>query len=92
MTVKFPEHKASLSLTHNDHKSYYKTVQEFIDEGDYDRAEHSWVSAEQRQKAIDTNECWVLQWYPETPVGYSILFAADLDALLAAALATEAPR
>lgn len=83
--MQFPEHKASLHLTHNQHKAYYKTVQEEIDDGGNGYEADCWVSPEQRQKAIETNECWTLQWYPHTPVGFCLLSAADLDVLLAAA-------
>lgn len=81
----WPKHEASLHLTHNEHKGYYQTVQQCIEDGSYGYTEECWVSPEQRQKAIDTNDCWVLQWYPDTPVGFCILAAADLDELLKAA-------
>lgn len=84
--MKFPRHEASLHLTHNEHKSYYQTVQRSIDDGDYG---DDWVSEEQKQKAIEINECWRLQWYPDTPVGFCVLLAADLDVLLEAASQTE---
>lgn len=78
--MNFPPHKASLILTHNDHKSYYRTVKESIeqDRHGYD----DWISEEQKLKAIETDECWTLQWYPETPVGFCLKSAADLEALL----------
>lgn len=85
MTIKWPAHKASLTLEHNDHKSYYSTVAQSILNGDHGYTDDCWVSPEQKQKAIDTNECWTLQWYPETPVGFCLLSAADLDVLLEAA-------
>lgn len=83
--MQFPKHDASLHLTHNDHKSYYLTVAQSIEQGDHGYRDDDWVSPEQRQKAIDTNECWTLQWYPDTPVGFCLLSAADLDVLMAAA-------
>lgn len=83
--MQFPEHKASLHLTHNEHKSYYQTVADRIADGDHGYTADCWVSEEQKQKAILTNECWTLQWYPDTPVGFCLLSAADLDALLQAA-------
>lgn len=83
--MEFPKHKASLHLMHNDHLSYYATVEQAIKNDDHGYNEDCWVSPEQRQKAIETNECWSLQWYPETPVGFYILSAADLDVLLDAA-------
>jgi hypothetical protein len=81
----FPKHEASLTLTHNDHKSVYETVAERVaDDPYYSDAVH-WVSEEQRQKAIASNEMWTLHWYPRTPVGFCVLHACDLDVLLKAA-------
>jgi hypothetical protein len=85
MTFQWPKHDASLHLTHNDHKSSYRTVQEAINDGDLGYCRDDWVSPEQKQKAIDTNDCWTLLWYPNTPFGFCKLSAADLDVLLAAA-------
>jgi len=81
--MKFPDHKCALILTHNEHKNVYMTVAESIDQRSF--AYCDWVSSEQKEKAIATNECWSLQWYPETPVGFCLLSAADLDVLLEAA-------
>jgi hypothetical protein len=83
--VKFPSHKASLTLTHNDHLGVYETVAGAIENKSFGYEADRWVSDEQREKAIRTNECWTLQWYPDTPVGFYALSAADLDVLLAAA-------
>lgn len=83
--LEFPAHKGSLILTHNEHKNYYKTVQMMIDDRSHGYHPDEWVSDEQMQKAIATDECWVLQWYPHTPVGFIIMAAADLDVLLKAA-------
>lgn len=80
--MKFPAHEASLSLEHNQHKAYYLTVAQSIADSDHGYQEDCWISEEQKQKAIDTNECWTLQWYPRTPIGFYIKSAADLDALL----------
>lgn len=87
--MKFPRHEASLHLTHNQHKAYYRTVKESIEDGDHGYQKDDWVSEEQMQKAIDTNECWELHWYPDTPVGSYSLSAADLDVLLEAASQSE---
>lgn len=85
MQIQWPKHRASLHLTHNDHLSYYRTVKEAIEDSDHGYGDDCWVSPEQKQKAIDTNDCWTIQWYPDTPVGFCLLSAADLDVLLAAA-------
>jgi hypothetical protein len=83
--MKFPNHKASLHLTHNEHLGYYRTVADAIEGGDFGYKDEDWISEEQKQKAIETNECWILQWYPHTPVGFNLMSAADLDLLLKAA-------
>lgn len=84
-TLEWPSHEASLHLTHNEHKANYGTVEQAIRDEYHGYDDDCWVSPEQKQKAIDTNDCWTLQWYPHTPVGFCILSAADLDVLLAAA-------
>lgn len=48
------------------------------------------MSEEQKAKAIETQEVWVLTWYPDTPVGHFQLLACDLDVLLADALEVQA--
>lgn len=79
--IKFPKHKAGLSLEHNEHLNYYATVEdECINNSLY--AKEHWISEDQYWKAIETNECWALTWYPDTPVGYCLYRAADLDELL----------
>lgn len=85
----FPKHEASLHLEHNLHKGYYLTVAESITNDDHGYRENCWVSQEQKQKAIATNECWTLQWYPYTPIGFKISSAADLDVLLASVSETS---
>lgn len=77
--MKLPAHIAC-ALTHNEHRLHYQTVQGAIDDHLYE--EEDWVSAEQRAKAIATNDCWTLHWYPDTPVGFCESIAADLDVLL----------
>lgn len=81
----FPEHKASLHLTHNQHKAYYETVESYLDNRDC----IDWVSKEQELKSYQTQELWELQWYPSTPIGSYAIYGADLDAVLAKALEVE---
>lgn len=71
-----PAHKASWSLTHNPHKSYYDLVEEHTKYYDLD-----WVSEEQKSKAIAADEMWVMRWYPNTPIGFEEFAAYDLYVL-----------
>ena len=73
-----------MHLTHNQHKAYYMTVEKSIADEDHGYTNDCWVSEEQKRKAIETGECWTLQWYPDTPVGFCIKSAADLDVLIEA--------
>jgi hypothetical protein len=76
--IYLPPHNISLSLSHNEHKCYYETAEDYI--GRDDRLDFR--SAEERQACIDTNEVWELQWYPDTPVGFCAIAAPTLEALI----------
>lgn len=65
-----PPHKASAHITHNQHLSYYETVVQ-REENDADWFKGAWVSDESRAYAIEHNELWEMQWYPETPIGFN---------------------
>jgi len=69
---------------HNEHKTNYLTVAEAIRNKDFGYTSDCWVNDEQRQLAISNNECWAIQWYPDTPVGFCIASACDLPALICA--------
>jgi hypothetical protein len=81
--MEFPRHEGGLYLTHNDHKAAYETVESRLscfDSGD------DWVNEEQKKKALEKQEYWQLQWYPDTPISSYSLLAYDLDVLLEEAL------
>lgn len=79
----FPKHEAGLYLVHNEHRGYYQRLEEWLE--DMNARPDEWAAPDQREKALATDSCWRLQWYPHTPVGFNVLYAADLDVLLAAA-------
>lgn len=80
----FPPHKASMTLSHNDHKGVYETVEQWSLDNIHGsgRGWCSWVSEAERLKAIETDSIWTIQWYPETPVGFCSLAASSLEAVL----------
>lgn len=86
MALTFPRYAISLTLTHNEHKTYYETIEQW----ERDRSD-AWVSPQQREEALRTDSVWALQWYPDTPVGFHYLLAADLDVLLDAAQKVGTP-
>lgn len=76
-----PKHEGELILSHNEHKSNYQTVKQEIEE-DLVQVNDRWISEEEKQKAIETNELWCLQWYPHTPVGFHVVYASQLLPLI----------
>ena len=80
-SMRFPNHKCGLFLTHNEHRDYYQTVEAWL----ADRNDHfTWKDEQSKRRAIESGEVWTLQWYPDTPIGFCIKSAADLDALMEA--------
>lgn len=75
----FPAHKAGLHLQHNNHKNYYESVETYFKSPWMD---DTGLSAEERQKMIDTDEVWELQWYPNTPVGSYCVTGSTFEEVL----------
>ncbi|MBP2661952.1 MAG: hypothetical protein H6Q69_4984 [Firmicutes bacterium] len=80
--MKLPKHKCGLYLTHNNHKDYYLTATQAIEDEEKDECPVCWENEESKQEARDTNEIWTLQWYPETPIGSYHIAAPTLEKLL----------
>ncbi|MDQ3525807.1 MAG: hypothetical protein M3451_12235, partial [Chloroflexota bacterium] len=78
----------SLSIEFNQHASCYQTVEQWLKEEEErspdGRPGFDWVSPEERQRAIDTDQVWMCHWYPRTPVGSCSLAASTFEALMAA--------
>ena len=72
-----PRHLCGLYIEHNTHKNTHETVAQRVAQGDDDH----WVSSEERQQAIDTDEVWSIQWYPNTPIGFYRLQASSWAAI-----------
>ncbi len=78
MWIIFPKHDCGLYLEHNGHKDVYESVSEYTSPFN----DENWVSLEEKENSIKTNELWKLQWYPDTPVGFHVLLASSLSVLL----------
>lgn len=72
-----PDHKCSLTITHNEHLDIYQTAGQVIHEQDL-----VFESDEQKKRAMATNELWIMQWYPETPIGFNRVAAPTLSELV----------
>lgn len=76
----FPAHNCGLYLTHNEHRDVYDPLEQFIEQRQLE-----FPTAEMKERSIATDECWILQWYPDTPVGFYIVAAPTLEELILAA-------
>lgn len=79
-----PAHKCGLHLTHNPHREYYDSAKQHIAKNSY-----GWKGEEAKARAIATDEIWELQWYPDTPVAFYIVYAPTLLELLELARSIE---
>ncbi len=77
-----PPHKASLSITHNQHLAYYETAEQYMTGRESSGEAWAWPDEQARQRCIDTNEIWEMQWYPDTPIGSHSIAAPTLKELL----------
>ena len=57
--VMLPAHARGLALSHNEHKDAARSIGPYIDE-----EEITFTSGVERQKAVSTDELWVLYWHP----------------------------
>lgn len=48
--MQLPKHKASLHLTHNQHKAYYEDIEKYI--GDRGIDDDEWATETSKQKAL----------------------------------------
>ena len=85
--MNFPAHKGAMYITHNDHKSAYQPLGEWIEDQN-DRFEFE--NDEAKARCLATDELWELQWYPETPVGFYSVAAPTFEEAVAFANAAIA--
>lgn len=76
---------SSLTIGFNDeHAANYVEAQGWHDEYGFYQGDRNdritWVSEDERKKAITNNTVWTIQWYPETPVGFSCVGASTFEA------------
>lgn len=77
--MKFPQHKCGLYLEHNAYLDYYDTIEK-AHENESDLS--LWKDDAAKKRSLETKEIWVLQWYPNTPIGFYRVAAPTLEELL----------
>jgi hypothetical protein len=78
--------KCGVYLTINQHKDDYRSVAQFLD--DVDSLDHGdEIGSAIREMMAATDTTIELQFYPDTPIGFYIIYHYDLDLALDEALA-----
>ena len=75
--------KCSITLSVNEHRDYYQTVEQYFD--DFEE-ELKCIDEETFQKMKETNSVIKLQFYPNTPVGFCVIWHYNLKEALKLAL------
>lgn len=79
--MNIPKH-LSLTITHNDHKTVYESVKDFLHST---HKPYHWIGFKDEaayDKACATDELWEMTWFPDTPVGSRTVYAPTLEELL----------
>lgn len=79
LLLKLSKHTCGLYLQHNACKDMYETVAQMLNSNENF---YGWQNEKSKQKAVDTNEIWTLQWYPDTPIGCYAIAAPTLKELM----------
>lgn len=78
--------KCDVTLTINDHRHWYQSVEEYLTEK-INRDCPPQIESEIRQKMIDTDTIVCCHFYPDTPIGSYEVYHYDLDKCLEECLA-----
>ena len=73
------ENKFPFSLMHNQHHVYYESVDDYIRDS---LSCASFKDDDSKQRCINTDEVWELQWYPNSSIGFCSIAAPTLFELL----------
>lgn len=80
--INLPRH-LSMIIEHNDHKSIYQDLRDYLADKSNHIEDDMFRDADERQRCIDHDSLWMVQWYPDTPVGFSRVYASTLQAAMA---------
>lgn len=74
--------KYGVFITINEHRDYYKSVEETLEECKEFFNGDSAITDEVRNKMIETNTIIEVQAYPNTPIGFHLAFHYSLEEAL----------
>jgi len=73
--------KCSITITVNNHRDYYETIEQYIKP-----EERKDISNDIWQKMIELDTCIELQVYPDTPIGFYVIYHYDIEKVIDIAL------
>lgn len=79
-------HKGGLSIEHNPYCGMDQPIREYIEDNDI---ASDFENAESMEIAVSTDSLWIMQWYPDTPVGFCRVAGPTLQDILRLATKTD---
>lgn len=73
--------KASVSVTINEHRNYYQTVEQYLEEDDIEDVDQEVIN-----KMVELDTIVELQCYPRTPIGFHLIHHYDVDQAIDSAI------
>ena len=73
--------KCSVTITVNNHRDYYETIEKYIN-----LEKRKEISSDIWEKMIESDTCIELQVYPETPIGFYVIYHYDIEKVIDMAL------
>jgi hypothetical protein len=77
-----PSYTGVQCLWHNPNRDHDETVAEYIDRQYGREFPYRFKDVESRQRCVDTDQIWVLSWYPKSPAGFIAIAAPTFYDLL----------
>ena len=78
--------KCSVTLEVNDHRDYYQTILEYIDDNCSNKSIWNETPEEVKKIMIETDTLIELQFYPNTPIGFYRVYHYDVNQAISEAL------
>jgi hypothetical protein len=70
-----------MTITHNEHKEIYESVNSFVRSQDGLVIE-SFINKDDMLRCINTDDMWCIQWYTDTPVFFCTVYGSSLELIL----------
>ena len=72
----------SVTLIHNEHRDYYQTVDKFLRDSEFHSGLGLGIDIDVREAMIEKNQMLTLQAYPDTPIGFYVVYHWDTESAI----------